>query len=57
MTFGNGCGWRKADVLFETTSLNAATGQPAIDHIRAALESGAHAISANKGPVVHAYRS
>jgi homoserine dehydrogenase len=46
----------KADALFETTSLNAATGQPAIDHICAALESGAHAISANKGPVVHAYR-
>ena len=46
----------KADVLFEATSLNATTGQPAIDHIRAALESGAHAISANKGPVVHAYR-
>ena len=32
------------------------TGQPAIAHIRAALEAGAHAISANKGPVVHAYR-
>jgi homoserine dehydrogenase len=46
----------KADALFETTSLNALTGQPAIDHIRAALESGAHAISANKGPIVHAYR-
>lgn len=44
-----------ADVLFEATSLNAKTGQPAIDHIRAALEHGAHAITANKGPVVHAY--
>lgn len=46
----------QADALFETTSLNATTGQPAIDHIRAALESGAHGISANKGPVVHAYQ-
>lgn len=46
----------KADVLFETTSLNAPTGQPAIEHLMAALESGAHAITANKGPVVHAYR-
>jgi homoserine dehydrogenase len=45
-----------ADAVFETTSLNAATGQPAVDHMRAALESGAHAISANKGPVVHAYQ-
>lgn len=45
----------KADVLFEASSLERHTGQPAIEHIRAALESGAHAISANKGPVVHAY--
>jgi homoserine dehydrogenase len=44
-----------ADVLFEATSLNPQTGQPAIDHIRAALKSGAHAITANKGPIVHAY--
>lgn len=46
----------KADVLFEASSLNVQTGQPAIDHIVAALESGAHAISANKGPLVFAYR-
>jgi homoserine dehydrogenase len=46
----------RADILFEATSLNVETGQPAIDHIRAALEHGAHAITANKGPVVHAYR-
>jgi len=45
----------EADVLFEATSLNVQDGQPAIDHIRAALECGAHAITANKGPVVHAY--
>ena len=45
----------KADVLFEATSLNARTGQPAIEHIRAALQSGAHAITANKGTIVHAY--
>jgi len=45
----------KADVLFEATSLSPRDGQPAIDHIRAALEMGAHAITANKGPIVHAY--
>jgi homoserine dehydrogenase len=45
----------KADVLFEATSLSPHDGQPAIDHIRAALEIGAHAITANKGPIVHAY--
>jgi homoserine dehydrogenase len=46
----------RVDVLFEATSLNVETGQPAIDHIRAALTHGAHAITANKGPIVHAYR-
>jgi homoserine dehydrogenase len=45
----------QADVLFEATSLDPHTGQPAIDHIRAALEMGAHAVTANKGPIVHAY--
>ncbi len=46
----------QADVLFEATSLNVEDGQPAVDHIRAALEHGAHVITANKGPIVHAYR-
>lgn len=52
-------GWlttAQADVLFEATSLNVESGQPAVDYIRAALEHGAHSITANKGPVVHAYR-
>ena len=48
-------GLAKADVLFEATSLSPRDGQPAIDHIRVALEMGAHAITANKGPIVHAY--
>jgi homoserine dehydrogenase len=46
----------KADVLFENTPVNYLTGQPAVDHLRLALQSGMHAITANKGPVVHAYR-
>jgi homoserine dehydrogenase len=46
----------KANVLFEASSLNADTGEPAITYIRAAVESRAHAISANKGPVVYAHR-
>jgi homoserine dehydrogenase len=46
----------RADVLFEATSLSVKTGQPAVDHIRAALDHRAHAITANKGPIVHAYR-
>jgi homoserine dehydrogenase len=43
------------DVLFETTSLNPETGQPAIDYMRASLQSGAHTITANKAPIVYAY--
>ncbi|HEY6373186.1 MAG TPA: homoserine dehydrogenase [Candidatus Sulfotelmatobacter sp.] len=46
----------QADVLFEATSLDVKNGEPAVTHIRAALEHGAHAITANKGPIVHAYR-
>ncbi len=45
-----------ADVLFENSPVNYETGQPAVDHLRLALEQGMHALTANKGPVVHAYR-
>ncbi|MFH2104246.1 MAG: homoserine dehydrogenase [Chloroflexota bacterium] len=45
-----------ADVLFENTPVNIDTGQPGVEHLRTALECGMHAITANKGPVVHAYR-
>jgi homoserine dehydrogenase len=43
------------DVVFETTSLNPESGQPATDYLRAVLESGAHAITANKGALVYGY--
>jgi homoserine dehydrogenase len=46
----------RPDVLFEVTSLNPHTGQPAVSHIRAGLEAGAHVVTANKGPIVHAYK-
>jgi homoserine dehydrogenase len=46
-----------ADVMFELSPSNHETGQPAIDHCRAALEIGMHAITANKGTVVHGYRA
>jgi len=45
----------KADVLFENTPVNYQTGQPAVEYLRTALENGMHVITANKGPVVHAY--
>ena len=46
----------QADVMFENSPVNHETGQPALDHIRAALGLNMHAITANKGPVVHGYR-
>ncbi len=45
-----------ADVLFENTPVNYSDGQPAVDYLRTALQAGMHAITANKGPVVHAYQ-
>jgi homoserine dehydrogenase len=46
----------QADIMFENTPVNNVTGQPAIDHVREALGLGMHAITANKGTVVHGYR-
>jgi homoserine dehydrogenase len=45
-----------SEVLFENTPVNYASGQPAIQHLETALQAGMHAITANKGPVVHAYQ-
>ena len=42
-------------VLIETTTLDISAGQPAIDHVRAALQAGCHAVTANKGPAAFAY--
>jgi len=44
------------DALLENTPVNHHTGRPAADYLRQALEQGMHAITANKGPVVHAYQ-
>jgi homoserine dehydrogenase len=43
-------------VLVETTTLNIHDGQPAVDHVRAALSAGLHVVTANKGPAAFAYR-
>lgn len=42
-------------VVIETTTLEITAGQPAIDHVRAALQSGCHVATANKGPAAFAY--
>jgi homoserine dehydrogenase len=42
-------------VMVETTTLDIAAAQPALDHVRLALEAGCHVVTANKGPVAFAY--
>ena len=44
-------------IVVETTTLDVKNGQPAIDHVRAAIETGCHVVTANKGPVAFAYAS
>src|SRR5829696_2527837 len=42
-------------VLVEATTLDIQAGQPAIDHVRAALQAGCHVVTANKGPAAFAF--
>jgi homoserine dehydrogenase len=51
--FIQACG---ADALVETTPVNYQTGEPALGYLKSALNAGMHAVTANKGPVVHGYR-
>ena len=44
-----------AEVAVEITPLNPLTGEPAISHIRAAFRRRMHVITANKGPIAHAF--
>ena len=43
------------EVVVEITTLNPESGEPAISHIRSAFARGLHVITANKGPIAHAY--
>lgn len=45
----------RAEVAIEITTLNPSSGEPAISHIRAAFARGMHVVTANKGPIAHAY--
>lgn len=45
----------RADIAVELTTLDPATGEPAISHIRAAFHRRMHVVTANKGPIAHAY--
>jgi homoserine dehydrogenase len=46
-----------ADMLIELTTLEPLAGEPATSHVRAALAAGRHVVTANKGPLAHAYRT
>lgn len=45
----------RAEIAVELTTLNPFNGEPAIAHIRAAFARGMHVVTANKGPIAHAY--
>ena len=45
----------RPEVVIELTTLNPATGEPALSHIRAAFARHYHVVTANKGPIAHAY--
>ena len=45
-----------ADVLVEVSTMNPRTGQPALDHLRQALEAGMDVITANKGPIAYGFK-
>ena len=45
-----------AEAVVETTPVNYQTGEPGLSYLRQALTSGMHAVTANKGPVVHGYQ-
>ncbi len=49
-------GLAPGDVLVELTTLDAQTGQPALEHVRRALSARKSVVTANKGPIAHAYR-
>jgi homoserine dehydrogenase len=42
-------------IVIETTVLDIDRGEPAVSHVRAALEGQAHVVTANKGPAAFAY--
>lgn len=45
-----------ADLMVETSPLNPFGGEPAVSHVRQALQQGMHVVTANKGPAACAYR-
>jgi len=52
----HGCAALGTGALVEMSPINRQTGRPALDYLELALSLGLHAVTANKGPVVHGYR-
>jgi len=46
----------EADLMVEATPTNIADGEPGLTHIRKALARGMHVVTANKGPLVVAFK-
>ncbi len=46
----------EADVVYDLTPTNIKTGEPGLTHIKRAMLTGKHVITANKGPLVVAFR-
>lgn len=47
---------RDVDVVIELTPTNKETGEPGITHIKRSLECGINVVTANKGPILLAYK-
>lgn len=47
---------KDVDIVIEMTPTNVKTGEPGITHITKSLENGFHVITANKGPILLAYK-
>lgn len=56
ITFNNIIENKDVDVVIEMTPTNKKTGEPGMTHIVKSLENGFHVITANKGPILLAYR-
>jgi homoserine dehydrogenase len=48
-------GQAEADVMLEATYTDIKTGEPAVSHVREALQKGIHVVTTNKGPVALFY--
>ncbi|MGH4124251.1 MAG: homoserine dehydrogenase [Clostridium sp.] len=56
VSFGKMLQNRDVDVVIELTPTNKETGEPGMTHIRRSLQCGINVVTANKGPIVLAYK-